>query len=89
MDLNLGDDFYDSFVEYQKRLLAEFDLMSDEYGFRTVDASRSIRRVAADLRRIVARVIDGEAADADGGDGTGRAKAGARAARPSRRWGGA
>ncbi|HYE13668.1 MAG TPA: hypothetical protein VD968_04415, partial [Pyrinomonadaceae bacterium] len=59
MDLNLGEDFYDSFVEYQTRLLREFDRMSGEYGFRTVDASRTIRRVAADLRRAVARVIDG------------------------------
>lgn len=66
MDLNLGEDFYDSFVEYQTRLLREFDLMSGEYGFRVVDASRSIRRVAADLRRAAARVIDvdGEAGGA-------------------------
>lgn len=60
MDLHLGDDFYDSFVEYQTLLLREFDRMSGEYGFRTVDASRSIRRVGADLRRAVARVVDGE-----------------------------
>lgn len=57
MDLNLGEDFYDSFVAYQARLLREFDRMSDEYGFRTVDASRTIRRVASDLRRAVARVV--------------------------------
>lgn len=60
MDLNLGADFYDSFVAYQARLLREFDLMSEEYGFRTVDASRTVRRVAADLRRAVARVLDVE-----------------------------
>ncbi|HEV3470976.1 MAG TPA: hypothetical protein VG148_16755 [Pyrinomonadaceae bacterium] len=58
MDLNLGADFYDSFVAYQARLLREFDRMSEEYGFRTVDASRTVRRVAADLRRAVARVLD-------------------------------
>ena len=58
MDLNLGDDFYDSFVAYQARLLREFDRMSGEYGFRTIDASRTIRRVAADLRRAVTRVVD-------------------------------
>lgn len=66
MDLNLGEDFYDSFVKYQTRLLQEFDRMSGEYGFRVVDASRSIRRVASDLRRSVARVID------VGGDGPDR-----------------
>ena len=62
MDLNLGDDFYDSFVAYQARLLKQFDAMSGEYGFRVVDASRSIRRVAADLRRAVARVLESEEA---------------------------
>jgi dTMP kinase len=58
MDLHLGEDFYDSFIEYQKRLLAEFDTMSGEYGFRVIDASRSVGRVASDLRRAVKRVID-------------------------------
>jgi dTMP kinase len=60
MDMNLGEDFYASFVEYQKRMLKEFDRMTGEYGFRVVDASRGVRRVAADLRRAVARLIDGE-----------------------------
>lgn len=60
MDLNLGEDFYDSFVKYQTRLLKEFDKMAGEYGFRVVDASRPIRRVAADLRRAVARVIEAD-----------------------------
>ncbi|HEX3557588.1 MAG TPA: hypothetical protein VHU19_00170 [Pyrinomonadaceae bacterium] len=65
MDLNLGEDFYDSFVEYQARMLREFDRMAGEYGFRVVNASRPVRRVAADLRRAVTRIIEAdEAADA-------------------------
>lgn len=64
MDMYLGEDFYDSFVEYQTRMLREFDRMKGEYGFRVMDASRSVNRVAADLRRAVARVIDeGRGAD--------------------------
>ncbi|MGH9899684.1 MAG: dTMP kinase, partial [Pyrinomonadaceae bacterium] len=58
MDMHLGEDFYNSFIEYQSLLLKEFDRMSDEYGFRVIDASRPVRRVAADLRRVIARVID-------------------------------
>ena len=58
MDLHLGDDFYDSFIEYQTRILKVFDRMSLEYGFHVMNASRSVRSVAADLRRSVARVID-------------------------------
>jgi dTMP kinase len=58
MDLYLGEDFYDSFVEYQTQMLREFEKMKGEYGFRVLNATRSINRVAADLRRAVARVID-------------------------------
>jgi dTMP kinase len=57
-DLYLGEDFYDSFIEYQTRMLKVFDRMSVEYGFQVLDASRSINRVAAVLRRAVARVVD-------------------------------
>ena len=57
MDLGLGNDYYDSFIAYQKRLLREFDRMRSEYGFHVIDASRPVRRVAHDLRRAVARVI--------------------------------
>jgi dTMP kinase len=60
MDLGLGNDYYDSFIAYQKLLLREFDGMKGEYGFHVIDASRTIRRVAADLRRSVARVIGDE-----------------------------
>ena len=59
MDLSLGEDFYESFVNYQSRTLNEFDRMSSEYGFRVINASRPIRRVAYDLRKYVAKVIDG------------------------------
>jgi dTMP kinase len=66
MDLNLGEDFYDSSLEYQTRMLREFDRMKGEYGFRVLSASRSINRVAADLRRAVGRVIDeGKIVDPD------------------------
>ncbi len=65
MDLRVGEDLYDSFVTYQSRLLKEFDRMTTEYGFNVISASRSVKRVAADLRRAVARVIDGEVAVPD------------------------
>jgi dTMP kinase len=58
MDIRLGDDFYDSFVEYQTRMLKVFDRMCDEYGFHALNASRSVRSVAADLRRSVGKLLD-------------------------------
>lgn len=57
MDLHLGEDFYDSFVEYQGRMLKVFDRMCQEYGFHSLNASRSIRSVAADLRRAVSKLL--------------------------------
>jgi dTMP kinase len=58
MDLGLGQDFYDSFIAYQTRLLKVFDRMSGEYGFHVLNASRSVRSVAADLRRAVTKIVD-------------------------------
>jgi dTMP kinase len=59
MDIRFGEDFYDSFIIYQSKLLKEFDRMTTEYGFKTVNASRSVARVSADLRRGIKAVIDG------------------------------
>jgi dTMP kinase len=61
MDLGLGQDFYDSFIEYQTRMLKVFDRMSGEYGFHVLNASRSVRSVAADLRRAVTKIVDDRA----------------------------
>jgi dTMP kinase len=58
MDLRLGEDLYDSFISYQKLLLEEFDKMSKRYGFKVINASRSVNRVAGTLRRAVAGVIN-------------------------------
>ena len=58
MDLHLGEDFYDSFIEYQRRMLKVFDRMSSEFDFQVVNASRSVRTVAADLRRAVTKLLD-------------------------------
>ena len=58
MDLHLGEDFYDSFIEYQTRMLKVFDRMSSEFDFQVVNASRSVRTVGADLRRAVTKLLD-------------------------------
>lgn len=58
MDVGFGEDFYDSFVAYQTKLLNEFDRMTTEYGFKVINASRSVARVSADLRRAITAVIE-------------------------------
>lgn len=50
MDFLPHRDYYDAFVEYQTRLLAQFEAMVEEYSFHRVDATQSIRQVFRDLK---------------------------------------
>jgi len=59
MDLRMGEDLYESFIRYQKWLLAEFDKMVEPYGFTTIDASASVEDVFKDLRERVDIIIAG------------------------------
>ncbi len=69
MDLRLGEDFYDSFVEYQRRILGEFDRMSAEFGFQVVDASKTFETINRVLKQGILGVLE----EADGqADATGR-----------------
>jgi dTMP kinase len=58
MDLKHGDDIYDSFRTYQNRLLREYASMADEFGFRVVDARRSIDRIQDELRKQVGAFLE-------------------------------
>lgn len=69
MDLGLGNDYYDSFIAYQKLLLKEFDRMTGEYGFSVIDASRTVRRVANELRRRISKVIEDKPVERDSAAG--------------------
>lgn len=53
MDLHLGEDMYESFVEYQTRMLAEFDRMVERYGFHVIEASANVEQVFAKIKRTV------------------------------------
>jgi dTMP kinase len=45
VDILRGRDYYDSYLEYQTRLLAQFDSIADEFGMIRVDANQSIHDV--------------------------------------------
>jgi dTMP kinase len=53
MDLSLSRDFFESFFLYQDRLAREFEWMSREYDFHTVDANRRPEEVHAFVRDLV------------------------------------
>jgi dTMP kinase len=57
MDMHMGEDMYESFVRYQRWLLAEFDKMVETHGFEIVDASGSVEDVFENLRERVDRVV--------------------------------
>jgi dTMP kinase len=60
MDLHPSEDMYESFRKYQTSLLAQFDVLAQEYGFEVVDASADVRTVFNQLRDGIARVLTGE-----------------------------
>ncbi|HTP13529.1 MAG TPA: thymidylate kinase [Bacteroidota bacterium] len=61
MDLHLGEDFYDSFIEYQKAILKEFDKMTTEFGFQVIDAAKNFEEINRSLKQgILAVLEDGE-----------------------------
>ncbi len=59
MDMNYGDDLYDSFVTYQGALIEEFDRMAGEYGnFVTLDAREEPEVTQKRLRTAVAAYLE-------------------------------
>jgi len=59
MDMKLGDDIYDSFRAYQGKLLREYALLADEFGFRTLDGRQPVDRIQQELRRQVGAFLTG------------------------------
>jgi dTMP kinase len=57
MDLNYSESAYESFVEYQTRILAEFDKMKAEFEFITIDASRSTDEVYLALQAAIRKFL--------------------------------
>lgn len=58
MDVFPGHDMYESFRSYQAALLAEFDRLSAEFNFETVDASGAVEIVFAQLKSKVQRILE-------------------------------
>ena len=65
MDLKTGDDIYDSFRQYQSKMLKEYSSMGDEFHFRLLDARRPIDRIQDELRKQVAAFLEPQEKPAD------------------------
>jgi dTMP kinase len=57
MDFLPNREYYEAFVEYQTRLLAQFEAMIDEYDFHRIDATQSIREVFQNLTVEIEKVL--------------------------------
>src|SRR3954470_15598438 len=57
MDMNYGDDLYDSFVAYQSALIEQFDRMAEEFQFTTLDATLDVQTKQRHLRRAVGEYL--------------------------------
>ena len=57
MDTVTGRDYYDSFIEYQTHLLAQFDAIADEFDFVRIDANRTIHEVFQSLRAEIRELL--------------------------------
>lgn len=58
LDMNYGDDLYDSFVAYQSELIQQFNIMADEYSFTTLDARQEPREIQRQLRQAVGGYLE-------------------------------
>jgi dTMP kinase len=66
MDLPMGEDLYESFMNYQTRVIEELDQLSREFGFRTIDATREVEDISAELCAGVAQVLAANRASGNG-----------------------
>jgi dTMP kinase len=53
MDMHMGMDLFDSFVNYQSLLIDEYDKLAKEYGFETVDATKPVDEIQESIREKV------------------------------------
>ncbi|MHB8585945.1 MAG: dTMP kinase [Thermoplasmatota archaeon] len=65
MDQHMGEDIYDSFLSYQKRLLAVYDQMAADEHWPVIDGTKPIEQTQRAIRTAVAQVLDIPAAHVD------------------------
>ncbi len=57
MDLKLGDDLYESFVNYQTKLINILDEMSKEYNFIEIDATKEPQDVFLEIKNKLSDIL--------------------------------
>jgi len=57
MDLRLGETYYESFMEYQKRLIHYLDAMAKDHSFALIDADKNIEEVFEKITDILSPIL--------------------------------
>jgi len=57
MDMRLGEDLFESFVNYQTRMLELYDSMTEEYHFQVIDASLPIEQISEQLKQQIVPLL--------------------------------
>lgn len=59
MDLGLARDMFDSFLQYQALMVAQFKRLQRVYGFQIIDGHRSVEAINTELKRKIEAVLAG------------------------------
>src|SRR5580704_15218046 len=57
MDLRFGKDMYDSFINYQTRLIRVFDRLAKTYDIEMIDATRPADEIFHELQTSISRLF--------------------------------
>ena len=57
-DIGFSTDFYKSFEIYQNRCLEEYNRMKSEYGFISIDGTKSIEEIHNEMKHHVQEILD-------------------------------
>jgi dTMP kinase len=57
MDMPMGDDLYESFMNYQQKTIEQLDVLATEYGFDTIDGTAAIEDISGYLCQRVSGIL--------------------------------
>src|SRR5262245_3232115 len=63
MDIPMGNDLYESFINYQGKMIEQFDALARDYAFDTIDATRGVDEIHEYLWGKVSEIVRNDAND--------------------------
>ena len=57
MDLHMGQDLFESFVNYQSAIILKYNKLAKEFGFETIDSRQGVDEIQKEIQEKVKAVI--------------------------------